>query len=86
MELIFNDVSSDRLGRHTEKSSNFSRSKIVLKVLFQKLSRNIYAGTTLASGKLEQSVGMLNNEDARARIYKTLSRCVSRCAIPFSFS
>ena len=29
---------------------------------------------------------MLNNEDARASIYKTLSRCVTRYPIPFSLS
>ena len=53
VELIFNNASLDRLERHTEKSSNLFKSKIVLKVLFQKFSRNIYARTTPAFCKLK---------------------------------
>ena len=53
VELIFDNASLDRLGRHTEKSSNLIKGKIVLKVLFQKFSRNIYARTTPASCKVK---------------------------------
>ena len=39
VQLIFHYTSSDRLGRHTERSSYLFRCKIVLKVLFQEYSR-----------------------------------------------
>ena len=53
VQLIFNDASSDRLGRHTEKSSNLFGSKVVLKVLFQKFSRNIYTREFKKRGRVE---------------------------------